>query len=363
MHQIRRWALLPAVIALATLAIPGSAFAATPTSLSRTTNCTKVVELSYSSAQDSAARRYWTPQRMKAAPGFSQAMLAKSAKDIKANAGTARARISKGTTTKCLPLGDLPLSAPQSSATAKSPSTSFGGYSSVGKFFGNFGIPNGLAQGTCTASVINGGQGPNQSLLIMTAAHCIDGVFSGFPYAVTDMSFAPKWNNGNLPYGSWQVQTAFVLSNWLDCPVAVFDCHTDPQYDFGIILLKPLNGNSIANVTGANGFNTDQPASVSNVSIVGYPTSAEEPLINVTNTTTVTESGESFRTGSTPGFTVGCSGSPWFSSFNASEQVGTLLGEIGGFEEGGPNSGTPSYSPVWTVDGFGELVGAADYDT
>lgn len=369
MNQVRRWALLLAVIALGTLAIPGSAFAAAPAALSKTTNCTKLVELSFSRAQDTAARRYWTPQRMKAAPGLSQTTLKKSAKYIKANAGTARAQISKGTTTKCLPLGDLPLSAHQSAATAKSLSTStslstsFGGYSSVGKFFGNFGIPNGLAQGTCTASVINGGQGPNQSLLIMTAAHCIDGVFSGFPYVVSDMSFAPQWNNGNLPFGSWQVQTAFVLSNWLDCPVAVFDCHTDPQYDFGIILLKPLNGNNIASVTGANGFNTNQPASVGNVSIVGYPTSASEPLLNVTNTTTVTESGEPFRTASTPGFTIGCSGSPWFSSFNAAEQVGTLLGETGGFEEGGPNSGTPSYSPVWTVDGFGALVGAADYDS
>lgn len=364
MHHVRRWALLPAIIALATLAVPGSAFAATPAALSKTTNCAKAVELSYSPAQDASARRYWTAQRMKATPGFSQATLAKSAKYIKANSGTARALISAGTATRCLPLGDTPLSAPPSAATAKPLSRSFGGYSSVGKFFGNFGFPSGLAQGTCTASVINGGQGPNQSLLIMTAAHCIDGVFSGFPYVVTDMSFAPKWNNGNLPYGSWQVQHAWVPANWLDCPFPVFDCHTDPEYDFGIIVLRPLNGNSIANVTGKNGFNTvNQPASAQNVTIIGYPSSASEPLINVTNTTTVEESGEPFRTGSTPGFTIGCSGSPWFSSFSASEQVGILLGETGGFEEGGPNSGTPSYSPVWTADGFGEVVGFADYNS
>lgn len=54
-------------------------------------------------------------------------------------------------------------------------------------------------------------------------------------------------------------------------------------------------------------------------------------------------------------------GYEWFSSFNASEQVGILLGEIGGYEEGGPNSGTPSYSPVWTAGGFGALIAAADY--
>jgi hypothetical protein len=355
--------LLSAVIALAALAVPGSAFAATPAASPNTTKCAKVVELSYSSAQDAAARRYWTPQRMKAAPGFSQAMLAKSARYIKANAGTARALISAGTTTKCLPLGDMPLSAPSRAGTAKPLSTSFGGYSSVGKFFGNFGIPNGAAQGTCTASVINGAVGPNQSLLIMTAAHCITGVYSGFPYAVMNMSFAPKWNNGNLPYGSWQVQHAWVSANWLNCPFPVTNCQTDPQYDYGIIVLKPLNGNSIANVTGMNGFNTDQPVNANNVTIIGYPSSANEPLINVTNTTTVTESGEFFRTGSTPGFTTGCSGSPWFSSFNASQQVGTLLGEIGGYEEGGPSSGTPSYSPVWTLNGFGALVGFADYNS
>lgn len=128
--------------------------------------------------------------------------------------------------------------------------------------------------------------------------------------------------------------------------------------------MKPLNGNSIANVTGANGFNTvNQPTSAQNVTIIGYPSSANEPLINVTNTTTVQESGEPFRTGSTPGFTIGCSGSPWFSSFNAAEQVGILLGETGGFEEGGPNSGTPSYPPVWTAAGFGGLVGFADYNS
>lgn len=58
-----------------------------------------------------------------------------------------------------------------------------------------------------------------------------------------------------------------------------------------------------------------------------------------------------------------CSGSPWFSSFNVSQQVGILLGETGGYEEGGPNSGTPSYSPVWTANGFGALVVYADYNT
>lgn len=51
-----------------------------------------------------------------------------------------------------------------------------------------------------------------------------------------------RWNNGKEPYGSWQVQHAWVLANWLDCPVPVVHCSTDPAYDFGFIVLKQLNG-------------------------------------------------------------------------------------------------------------------------
>jgi hypothetical protein len=64
----------------------------------------------------------------------------------------------------------------------------FNGYSSVGKLF--FKVENVRAE-FCTASVINSYKPPPKgSMLILTAAHCLEGTFMRLPYI--DTHFASR---------------------------------------------------------------------------------------------------------------------------------------------------------------------------
>jgi hypothetical protein len=80
--------------------------------------------------------------------------------------------------------------------------------------------------------------------------------------------------------------------------------------------------------------------------------------VTTANTATVTESGEPFRRAATPGFTDGSSGGPWLKNFSTKTNLGVLIGDTGGFEQGGPSSGTPSYSNYLTGT-FAAVVKAA----
>ena len=66
---------------------------------------------------------------------------------------------------------------------------SFSGLRSVGPLF-----PSGSSIHTCTASVIASRTGD----LVITAAHCLSGTGAGW-------RFAPGYDNGAEPYGSWKV--------------------------------------------------------------------------------------------------------------------------------------------------------------
>jgi V8-like Glu-specific endopeptidase len=313
----------------------------------RASDCVPTQTLTFSNAQANAALDYWTPQRMDSAPGFSQSALVKPA-------SSASLRAQEPTSaTRCVPVTGVPqAAAAATAATADSPaSTKFKGYPSVGKLF--FKV-EGVKSLSCTASVINGTNKNNPEMLILTAAHCIDGTFLREPYVDTDFVFAPKYANGKYPFGKWTVKTITLISQWLECPVPAVDCHEDPIFDYAIIVLKKKDGKGVGKVTGSNGWHVNQPKTVKNTRIVGYPGGAAEPLYSVTTTVTVTKSKEPYRRGSTPKFADGVSGGPWFSSFNTRSDLGVLLGDTGGFDQGGPTD-SPSYSDFWNGD-FAVLV-------
>jgi hypothetical protein len=100
------------------------------------------------------------------------------------------------------------------------------------------------------------------------------------------------------------------------------------------------------------------------VRIVGIPGNSAKAKVNVTSSQTVTLTGGQgigkflARKASTPGFTDGTSGGPWFYSFSTRTGRGLLLGDVGGYQYGGPSSGTPSYSSYWTSS-FSALVAMA----
>jgi V8-like Glu-specific endopeptidase len=175
----------------------------------------------------------------------------------------------------------------------------------------------------CTASVV---ASPGEDLLI-TAAHCInDGDGSGYKQ---DVVFIPGYRDGATPYGIWTPQRLIVAPQWADS--------ADPDFDVGFIVLQPHDGENIQQVLGANqlGYDTGYQYLVR---VTGYPSSDGAPIACVNWTSRQSATQLEFDCG---GYTGGTSGSPWVTGFDPRTRTGTIVGVIGGYQQGGD---TPSVS-------------------
>lgn len=178
----------------------------------------------------------------------------------------------------------------------------------------------------CTASVV---ASPGKDLLI-TAAHCINGGKGDGTYR-QDIVFIPGYRDGNAPYGVWTPARMVVAPQWVST--------SDPDLDVGFVALKPLGGKNIQEVLGANQLGFDYRYRYF-VRVTGYPASADAPITcrNWSSKQSATQLRFECR-----GFTGGTSGSPWVNHFNPRTRTGTIVGVIGGYEEGG-NTSAISYS-------------------
>jgi len=177
----------------------------------------------------------------------------------------------------------------------------------------------------CTASVISS---PGRELLI-TAAHCINGGKNG-GYR-QDLVFIPGYRDGQAPYGIWTPAQLVVAPQWMKS--------SDPDFDVGFIVLKPNDGKKIEDVLGANKLGID-PGYRNRVRVTGYPASEDAPVTCSNWTSEQSPSQLRFECG---GFTGGTSGSPWVTHFDAQTLTGTIVGVLGGYQEGG-NTEAVSYS-------------------
>lgn len=175
----------------------------------------------------------------------------------------------------------------------------------------------------CTASVVSS---PGEDLLI-TAAHCIsDGNGSGYK---DDIVFVPDYDDGATPYGIWTPERLLVAPQWADS--------ADPDYDVGFIVLQPHDGQNIQQVLGADQLGYDTRYQYL-VRVTGYPSSAGTPISCVNWTSMQSATQLSFDC---DGYTGGTSGSPWVTGFDPRTRTGTIVGVIGGYQQGGD---TPSVS-------------------
>jgi len=245
----------------------------------------------------------------------------------------------------CIPTADIPLggmpSAPAPSA-ASSPATTGAktGYRTVGKFF--FKVAK-VARFNCTGTALTADN--KKPALVLVAAHCLYGDLGKITYKTEDWSFAPGWHDNKAPYGTWKFSTGYYPAKW---PFNCFSIHCDfnPSYDFALLVVKKLNGKGIGSVTGSDGWRAEEPKTIS-VTIAGIPGNSQETLISHTLSHTVEPHGVLARKGNTPGFGDGASGGPWFYRYDNHTQLGYVLGDTGGYQNGG-DSASPSYSPVWT---------------
>jgi V8-like Glu-specific endopeptidase len=176
----------------------------------------------------------------------------------------------------------------------------------------------------CTASVVSS---PGKDLLI-TAAHCINGGKGGHGYN-SDIVFIPDYRDGQEPFGVWTPAKLLVAPQWADS--------SDPDFDVGFVVLQPHDGENIQQVLGANRLSTDLGYQYL-VHVTGYPDSAGAPITCVNWTSRFSSTQLRFECA---GYTGGTSGSPWVVKFSPRSHTGTIVGVIGGYQQGGD---TPSVS-------------------
>ena len=176
----------------------------------------------------------------------------------------------------------------------------------------------------CTAGVVGS---PGKDLLI-TAAHCINGGNNSTGYR-SDIVFIPDYRDGQEPFGVWEPAKLLVARQWADS--------SDPDYDVGFVVLKPHGDRNIQEILGANRLGTDLRYQYL-VHVTGYPASSSAPITCVNWTSRYSDTQLRFECA---GYTGGTSGSPWVIRFSPRSHTGTIVGVIGGYQEGG---GTASVS-------------------
>ncbi|MFF9819193.1 trypsin-like serine peptidase [Streptomyces sp. NPDC014006] len=272
-----------------------------------------------------AALRFWTPQRLASATDPSAPTPTSSARTGPAprTAGAAAPRGARGV---------------QGAGVA---ATHFDGIRSVGMLFQ---VDREMRAHYCSAAtVLSPGGG-----LILTAGHC----------AGAKAVFVPRYDPAKpldgQPYGVWPV------SEWFLDPQYKRNT-TAPESDLDVAFgrVAPEGERRLQDVAGGNTL-VRTPRPDNDVTVVGYPSVGHNPQDRPVRCAT--------RTGALPGFQQmridcagmwgGVSGGPWFSHLDDKEGTGEIIGNVGGYNGGGPDvpSGDPLYDRITYSPLYGERI-------
>jgi hypothetical protein len=134
----------------------------------------------------------------------------------------------------------------------------------------------------------------------------------------------PGYTNGTEPYGVWQVTRVYTDAAWQSAQ--------DPDDDVAFLRLSGAPGGApVEAVTGAEHVATDTAAG-GLVRVIGYPDTADQPVSCLNWTKLFSPTQLEFDCG---GYTDGTSGGPFLADVSASSGQGTVIGVIGGYEQGG----------------------------
>jgi len=170
----------------------------------------------------------------------------------------------------------------------------------------------------CSASVVDSPGGD----LLVTAAHCVQGYLDA---SLGRLAFVPGYDHRTAPYGVWAVTRIFVDSSWAST--------NDPDDDVAFLAVaqQPGTGAAIEDVTGADRLGVGQPLDDS-VLVTGYPDAEDQPISCQNRTTALNPSQMRFDCA---GYTAGTSGGPFLTGVDPGTGQGTVIGVIGGYQQGG----------------------------
>ena len=180
----------------------------------------------------------------------------------------------------------------------------------------------------CTASVVHSHRGD----LLVTAAHCLTGRPVGQPGGIV---FVPAFHDGTSPYGSWPITAVFVDRAW--------SSRHDPDDDVAF-LRAGRPGSRIEKTTGADQLGIGRPPQP--VRVIGYPDGASRPITCRARARGFGARQMVFDCG---GYTDGTSGGPFLTRVSKATGRRTVIGVIGGYQQGGNTPGI-SYSTRFQAD-------------
>ena len=139
-----------------------------------------------------------------------------------------------------------------------------------------------------------------------------------------EVAFVPGYNAGAAPYGVWIVTRVYVDASW--------SASSDPDDDVAILRVsQPGSTVPIEDVTGAERLRSGAPARQL-VEVIGYPDSADQAIACRNWTREPIADQLEFDCG---GYTDGTSGGPFLDGVDPRTGRGTVIGVIGGYEQGG----------------------------
>ncbi|WP_051943444.1 trypsin-like serine peptidase [Streptacidiphilus rugosus] len=208
-------------------------------------------------------------------------------------------------------------------------SAEFLGLPAIGTLF----VPegSGLGHHYCTASVVDSPGGD----VIATAAHCLSDPAQGSPTAAPVL-FVPGYHDGQQPFGVWRSSSILIDPHWA--------ANSDPDSDFAFLVVHK-DGDAAARIEDVVGaeriaFDATRPVTVG---VIGYPGGTDRPISCLNTLTAYSATQSEFDC---TGFTDGTSGGPLLRDIDPVSGLGTLLGVIGGYQEGG-DSDDVSYAAAF----------------
>lgn len=246
-----------------------------------------IESIKISAQKADSAIDYWTADRMKAAKNADSLVKGKSGSVAKVESGKATKVPGHTATTNG---GSL-----KSTTGGKTRATQESPVSHIGKVFFTLGGVDYVCSGNAVVSA-------NEST-VSTAGHCLNEGPGAF---ATRWVFAPAYENGSTPYGTFAATELVTTSQWSGSG--------DITYDTGFAVVSNSSGASLTDTVGASGVAFNQARGLS-YTAYGYPAASPfngETLQSCTGSATDDPFGQTQSQGIPCTMTGGSSGGPWF---------------------------------------------------